>query len=96
MSKENCYGCKHYCDSRGGYCRIGEDVLSRCHYEPYEVKEYPPYLDHPKPRKTVTNGDKIRHMTDEGLAEFFFKDPFHAYMKTPEENLLWLKQEAET
>ena len=30
------------------------------------VKDYPPYLDYPKPR---TNADRIRAMTDEELAE---------------------------
>lgn len=33
-----------------------------------QVKDYPPYLDYPKPRKKVTNADKIRSMTDEELA----------------------------
>lgn len=32
------------------------------------VKDYPPYLDYPKPRKKQTNADKIRAMTDEELA----------------------------
>lgn len=36
-----------------------------------QVKDYPPYLDYPKPRKKVTNADKIRSMTDEKLAEMF-------------------------
>jgi hypothetical protein len=30
-----------------------------------EVKDYPPYLDYPKPRKRQTNADRIRAMTDE-------------------------------
>ncbi len=34
-------------------------------------KDYPPYLDYPKQRKTQTNADKIRAMTDEEMAEFF-------------------------
>lgn len=33
-----------------------------------DIKDYPPYLDYPKPRKKVTNADKIRSMTDEELA----------------------------
>lgn len=33
-----------------------------------DVKDYPPYLDYPKPRKKRTNGDRIRSMTDEELA----------------------------
>ena len=34
------------------------------------VKDYPPYLDYPKPRKPQTNADRIRAMSDEELAEF--------------------------
>lgn len=34
------------------------------------VKDYPPYLDHPKERKKQTNADKIRQMSDEALADF--------------------------
>ena len=33
-----------------------------------EVKDYPPYLDYPKPCKVQTNADKIRSMSDEELA----------------------------
>lgn len=33
-----------------------------------EVKNYPPYLDYPKPRKTQTNADRIRAMSDDELA----------------------------
>ena len=36
------------------------------------VKDYPPYLDYPKPRKTQTNADRIRAMSDEELAVFMF------------------------
>ena len=35
-----------------------------------EVKDYPPYLDYPKPHKAQTNADRIRSMTDEELAMF--------------------------
>lgn len=35
-----------------------------------EIKDYPPYLDYAKPHKTQTNGDRIRSMTDEELANF--------------------------
>jgi len=38
-----------------------------------EVKDYPPYLDYPKPRKKRTNGDRIRSMTDEELAMWIVK-----------------------
>lgn len=34
------------------------------------VKDYPPYLDYPKPRKPQTNAERIRAMTDEELAEW--------------------------
>lgn len=30
-------------------------------------KDYPPYLDYPKPRKKQTNGDHIRAMSDNDL-----------------------------
>jgi hypothetical protein len=33
-----------------------------------EIKDYPPYLDYPKPYKPQTNGDRIRAMSDEELA----------------------------
>lgn len=35
-----------------------------------DVKDYPPYLDHPKPRQSMTNADRIRAMSDEELAKF--------------------------
>ena len=35
-----------------------------------EVKNYPPYLDYPKPYKAKTNADRIRALSDEGLANF--------------------------
>ena len=34
-----------------------------------EVKDYPPYLDYPKPHKAKTNADRIRSMSDEQPAE---------------------------
>ena len=33
-----------------------------------EIKDYPPYLDYPKPYKAQTNADRIRAMSDEELA----------------------------
>ena len=33
-----------------------------------EVKNYPPYLDYPKPYNPQTNADQIRAMSDEELA----------------------------
>lgn len=35
-----------------------------------EAKNYPPYLDYPKPYKVKTNADLIRTMSDEKLANF--------------------------
>lgn len=32
-----------------------------------EVKDYPPYLDYPRKTKQMTNGDRIRAMSDEQL-----------------------------
>lgn len=34
-----------------------------------EPKNYPPYLDYPKPYKAETNADRIRAMSDEELAK---------------------------
>lgn len=36
-----------------------------------EVKNYPTYLDYPKPYKPKTNADRIRSMTDDELNELF-------------------------
>lgn len=33
-----------------------------------EIKDYPPYLDYPKPCKPQTRADKIRAMNNEELA----------------------------
>ena len=34
-----------------------------------EIKDWPPYMDYPKPYKQITNADRIRAMSDEKLAE---------------------------
>ena len=34
-----------------------------------EIKDYPPYLDYPKPHKVQTNADRYRAISDEELAE---------------------------
>lgn len=36
-----------------------------------DVKNYPPYLDYPKPYKALTNAQKIRSMTDDELNDLF-------------------------
>ena len=36
-----------------------------------EVKNYPPYLDYPKPYKPQTNADCIRSMSDDELNDLF-------------------------
>ena len=67
------------------------------------MKDYPPYLAYPKPRKPITNADRIRAMTDEELAEFvigvlcYTKLPYIEVRKKAlrdNELLDWLKQEA--
>lgn len=70
-----------------------------------DVKDYPPYLDYPKPRKTTTNADRIRAMSDEELAEWMFEFDCEAVaiglmqmeqgLMTKEERLEWLQQSAE-
>lgn len=41
-----------------------------------EVKDYPPYLDYPKPYKPQTNADRIRAMSDEELAELLANETY--------------------
>ena len=41
-----------------------------------EIKDYPPYLDHPKPRQIGSNADRIRAMSDEELAEFLAEEQY--------------------
>lgn len=70
-----------------------------------EPKSYPPYLDYPKPRKQMTNADRIRAMNNYELAVFFAKTkaalyradlPVIAYStQDMAENLEWLQQPAE-
>ena len=38
-----------------------------------EVKNYPPYLDYPKPYKVKTNADRIREMSDEELRNWLLQ-----------------------
>ena len=38
-----------------------------------EVKNYPPYLDYPKPYNAKTNADRIREMSDEELRNWLFQ-----------------------
>ena len=53
-----------------------------------EVKNYPPYLDYPKPYKAQTNADRIRAMSDEELAEFLIDLADDGNMRIRE----WLQQ----
>ena len=39
-----------------------------------EVKNYPSYLDYPKPHRPLTNADKIRAMSDEELADLINRE----------------------
>ena len=38
-----------------------------------DVKNYPPYLDFPKPYKQQTNADRIRSMSDDELNDLFYE-----------------------
>lgn len=73
-----------------------------------DVKNYPPYLDYPKPKKVQTNADEIRAMSDEELAAMLkdYKDcnknciisnGKNCYQICEEESTLlkWLQQPAE-
>lgn len=70
-----------------------------------EVKNYPPYLDYPKPHKAQTNADRIRAMSDEELADMLWKigrsyravcaDPVVDYNEQCENLIDWLQQPAE-
>ena len=62
------------------------------------VKDYPPYLDYPNPRKPITNADRIRAMTDEELAEWIAGSVLNltggSLEMATEAWANWLKQEA--
>ena len=64
-----------------------------------EVKDYPPYLDYPKPHKAQTNADRIRSMSDEELNYFLHKVTYGMdecpYEYGSEKSLEWLQQPAE-
>ena len=63
-----------------------------------EVKNYPPYLDYPKPYKPLTNADRVRAMSDEKLAAWAINEaPKIGFRYTSSEAglLEWLKQPAE-
>lgn len=63
-----------------------------------EVKNYPPYLDYPKPYKPLTNADRVRTMSDEELAAWAINEaPKIGFRYTSSETglLKWLKQPAE-
>ena len=70
-----------------------------------EIKDYPPYLDYPKPHKARTNADRIRAMSDEELADMLWKtgrnyraicaDPVVDYNEHREHLIVWLQQPAE-
>ena len=61
-----------------------------------EVKNYPPYLDYPKPKKVQTNADRIRAMSDEELKEFICSNSQCKFCKFERwgrcELLEWLQQ----
>ena len=62
------------------------------------IKNYPPYLDYPKPYKAQTNADRVRAMGDEELAAWAINEaPKLGFRYTSSETglLKWLKQPAE-
>ena len=63
-----------------------------------EVKNYPPYLDYPKPYKPLTNANRIRAMSDEELAAWAINEApkiGFGYISSETGLLKWLKQSAE-
>ena len=63
-----------------------------------DVKNYPPYLDYPKPYKLLTNADRVRAMSDEELAAWAINEaPKIGFRYTSSETglLKWLKQPSE-
>ena len=63
-----------------------------------EVKNYPPYLDYPKPYKPLTNADRVRAMSDEKLAAWAINEASKIgfrYTSSETGLLKWLKQPAE-
>ena len=63
-----------------------------------KVKNYPPYLDYPKPYTPLTNADRVRAMSDEKLAAWAINEaPKIGFRYTSSETglLEWLKQPAE-
>ena len=64
-----------------------------------EIKDYPPYLDYPKPYKQITNADRIRQMSDEELAKILGNKcicpPTSECVNCFDCWLEWLKQPAE-
>ena len=73
-----------------------------------EIKDYPPYLDYPKPYKPQTNAARIRAMSDEELAKMmtYGAGEFDCYecrrtedepcdMNCEERCLEWLKKPVE-
>ena len=77
----NCVTCKARCENAGQH-RVKTDCIS------YIPKDYP---------KTKTNGERLRAMTDEELAEFIstqartFGEEYEGYMSA----LDWLEQDVE-
>ena len=60
------------------------------------VKDYPPYLDYPKPCKPITNADRLRAMTYEEIEKWFWW--MHKEMMRYTDSRVfvhdWLRQEA--
>jgi hypothetical protein len=52
-----------------------ECPASKSDYLQRDIKDYPPYLDYPKPRKPMTNYDLLISKTPEELAEWIMREP---------------------
>ena len=84
---------------------IADAVQMRHGRRDEEVKDYPPYLDYPKPYKQQTNADRIRAMSDEELADMLWKtgrnyravcaDQAVDYNEHRDHLIEWLQQPAE-
>ena len=68
MSDELLPECKE-CRSHVSKAQDDLDEYNRRMQIMNEEKNYPPYLDYPKPYRPITNADRIRSMSDEELAE---------------------------
>ena len=63
-------------DLRNGCCEVEPEELNK-RGGGNRMKDYPPYLDYPKPRKPQTNYDCVISKTPEEMAEFLSHGVWH-------------------